>query len=335
VPETPGAATTQQIPPAPAAPASVPADRKAAAPAERVDPYAEPAGETDSLLDPKFLGKLKQLTVVTKKAFMGRFKGERRSKKRGVSIEFADFRNYVHGDDPRFIDWNTYGRLEKLFLKLFVEEEDLSVQILVDASRSMRSQGKFRYAKRLAAALSYVSLLSQDRVSIGSFSSGLEEFTRPLRGKAQAPRLLRFLDGLKADGSTSIFNAVKRHLLINRQPGLVVLISDFLDDGGYESALKALQGRQYDVFAIQVLSPAEIDPPLRGDLRLIDAETGAPMEVSITPRLLESYRAAVKTYCDGLKDFCAKRGMGYLLANSGENFEDLVLKYLRVAGLVR
>jgi uncharacterized protein (DUF58 family) len=266
---------------------------------------------------------------------MGRFKGERRSKKRGVSIEFADFRTYTHGDDPRFIDWNTYGRLEKLFLKLFVEEEDLSVYILIDSSASMQTGNKFRYAKQIAASLSYISLLSQDRVSLGGFSDSLREYVRPMRGKARAARMLQFLDGLEASGTTNIFEAAKRHLLMNRQPGLAVIISDFLDEHGYETALKTLQSRQYDVFAIQVLAPAEIDPPLRGDLRLIDAETGRPLEVSISERLIKQYKAAVESYCNDLKDFCAKRGMGYLRTSSGDNFEDLVQKYLRVAGLVR
>jgi len=287
------------------------------------------------LLTPQFMAKLKQLTLVSRKVFLGRFKGERRSQRRGTSVEFADFRNYVAGDDPRHIDWNTYGRLEKLFLKLFIEEEDLAIHLLIDTSKSMAWYNKFHYARRLTAALSAISLMNQDRVMVGGFSGGLQEFLRPMRGRASMGRMLNFLNNLEADGGTDLMAALKRWILVNRQPGVIVIISDFLDPAGYEAPLKLLQGRGFDAFALQVLTKQELNPEIRGDLRLIDSESGAPVEVSINEAILKHYRAAVQSYCDGLKDFCARRGLGYLLASTEEPVEDMVVKYLRQAGLVK
>jgi len=295
---------------------------------------AEALGGAD-ILPPQLLGKLKQLTLISRKIFAGRMKGERRSTRRGQSVEFADFRNYVHGDDPRHIDWNTYGRLEKLYLKLFMEEEDLYVYILLDCSGSMESGPKWKFARALAGALAYISTLNQDHVAIGGFRAGLTDVMRPKRGKGQAPRVLDFLAGIKPGGRTALGQAVKRHLLENRRAGLAIVISDFLDPLGYEEGLKMLQSRKFDIFTIQVLAPDELRPALRGDLRLVDSETGETTEVSISGRLLDSYQRAVQGYCDGLKEFCRKRGMGYLLADAGGDLEDLILRYFRSSGLVK
>jgi uncharacterized protein (DUF58 family) len=300
-----------------------------------VDAPATDSKEDEPLLSPSFLGKLKRLQIISKKAFKGRMKGERRSLKRGQSVEFADFRNYVHGDDPRFIDWNTYARLERLYLKLFMEEEDLFVYLLVDCSASMESSNKFHFARSLAAALAYISVLNQDHVSLGGFRGQLSETLRPQRGKSTAPKILDFLTGLKPEGQTSLVECARRFLLENRRAGLVIVISDFLDPSGYEEGIKMLQARRHDVFLMQVLSPEELNPEIRGDMKLVDAETGLTTEVSISPRLLAQYLATVQQFCGDLEEFAKRRGAGYLLANSGEDLEDLVLRYFRKAGLVK
>lgn len=304
--------------------------------AEGVNPAAAQAlDELGPLLPPSLLGKLKQISLISRKVFVGKMKGERRSNRRGQSVEFADFRNYTPGDDPRFIDWNTYGRLERLYLKLFMEEEDLFVYLLLDCSASMNAPGKFRFAQALTAALAFISAIGQDHVAIGGFRGALSDIMRPKRGKGQAPRIIDFIEGLEAHGPTSLSSAVKRFLLENRRPGLAIVISDFLDPAGYEEALKMLQSRRFDVYALQILSPEELEPTLRGDLKLVDAETGESREISISPRLLDNYRAALQGYCTELQEFCKRRGIGYQMAHSGMDLEDLILKTFRTLGLVK
>ncbi|MBX7244028.1 MAG: DUF58 domain-containing protein [Candidatus Sumerlaeaceae bacterium] len=289
------------------------------------------------LLTPDFLAKLKQLELVSRKLFAGRMKGERRTRNRGTSVEFADFRNYVYGDEPRFVDWNTYGRLEKLFLKLFVEEEDLFVYFLVDTSKSMDfgTPNKLQYARQVAAALAYVSLLSMDRVSIAGFGTGLSQKLPPKRGRSQAMQVFDFLAALKSDGPTSLENAARRFALEARRSGLVIFISDFLDKAGYETALKQLLHKRCEVYAIHVLSPEEMNPPLAGDLRLVDAEDGQVVEITVTERLLRNYRSVMSAYCEQLRAFCIQRGIGYIPAPTNAPFEDLILHYLKMSGLVR
>lgn len=291
----------------------------------------------EQLLTPDFLNKLKQLELVSRRVFAGRIKGERRSRQRGTSVEFADFRNYVYGDEPRFVDWNTYGRLEKLFLKLFVEEEDLFVYFLIDTSRSMAfgEPSKLLYAKQVAAALSYVSLLSMDRVSIAGIGTGVKYSMPPKRGRSQTSRIFDFLATMDAEGRTSLGDAARRFTSSIRRSGLVIVVSDFLDKAGYEVAFKQLQHKRCEVYAIQVLAPEEIRPQMAGDLRLVDSEDDSVTEVTVTDRLLKRYEQLVDAYCTELRSFCIKRGIGYILAPTNTPFEDLVLRYLKLSGLVR
>lgn len=290
-----------------------------------------------ALLTPDFLSKLKQLELVSRRVFAGRMKGERRTRHRGTSVEFADYRNYVLGDEPRFVDWNTYGRLERLFLKLFLEEEDLFVYLLVDTSRSMGfgTPEKLLYAKQVAAALAYVSLLGLDRVSISAIGSGVRYRMPPKRGRSQATDVFAFLNSMQPEGTTSLADAARHFSLTTQRSGLAVVISDFLDKAGYETALKQLLHKKCEIWAIQLLSPEELDPPIAGDLRLVDSEDASAAEVTVTDRLLKHYRQLVSEYCTGLRNFCVRRGIGYLFANTHTPFEDLVLRYLKQSGLVR
>lgn len=293
------------------------------------------------LLPPSLLAKLERLEFASRKVFLGQLKGERRSKRRGQSVEFADFRGYVPGDDLRLIDWNLYARLDQLFLKLFQEEEDLHLHVLVDVSDSMKfgTPTKFHVAKQIAAALGYVGLCRGDRVRVSAI--GVKGRSAPvLRGRTGLFRLLNYLqslDSTEGDDSQreSLTSGVKDFLVRGGSPGIVVLITDLMDKTGYEAALRMLVGRRMDVFLIHLLSPEELEPPLRGDLRLIDCEDGDVTEITLTSVALRKYRETVQTFIGTAKHFCGRRGITYVLAKSDTAIESLVTDYLQKRGVVR
>jgi uncharacterized protein (DUF58 family) len=291
---------------------------------------------TTSLLEPEFLRKLEQLSIVSKKVFQGQLKGERRSAKRGTSVEFADFRNYTLGDDLRYIDWNTFARLEKLFLKLFVEEEDLHVYMLIDGSQSMAygNPAKFDYAKRLAAALGYIGLNNLDRVGATVFATRMRDYLSPVRGKQQIFPYFHFLERAAAGGQTSLSASLKEYALRTRRPGVAVLISDFFDPE-WEQGLKALLHRRFQVTAIHVLDRTEVRPDYLGDLKLVDCETGEEREITVSASLLKDYQKAVDQFCGGVQETCRRYGADYLQAVTDQPFEDLILRWLRGAGLLK
>lgn len=291
---------------------------------------------TTSLLEPEFLRKLEQLSIVSKKVFSGQLKGERRSTRRGTSVEFADYRNYTLGDDPRYLDWNTYARLEKLFLKLFVEEEDLHVYVLIDGSRSMAygSPAKFDYARRVAASLGYIGLANYDRVGCTIFDERMRHHFPPIRGKQQVFQYFNFLENAVPDGQTSLSGSLKEYALRTRRPGVAILLSDFFDPE-WETGLKALLHRKFQVAVVHVLDRSEVRPEVLGDLKLVDCETGEEREITVSPSLLKDYQKAVDQFCGGIQDTCRRYGADYLQAITDEPFEDLILKWLRRAGLVR
>ena len=295
-----------------------------------------PTTETD-LLPPELMGQLERLELVTRKVFRGRMKGERRSKRKGESVEFADFRNYVPGDDLRRLDWNLYARLDKLILKLFQEEEDLHFYTLIDASLSMGfgEPTKLEYAKQLAAALGFVGLVRSDRVVIESLGQPVRERAPVLRGRKSVWRMLEHLDTVEPGETVGLAEGVKNFCLRNRGTGVVVLISDLMDKQGYEAALKYLMGQRADVYVIQVLSQEEIDPDVAGDLKLVDCEDQDVAEISVSGPLLARYKATLAAFTAGAQEFCSKRGMNYLLANNQTPVQELMTNYMRRRGLVR
>ncbi len=291
-----------------------------------------------TMLEPELIARLDQLEVLTHKVFRGRQKGERRSRKKGQSVEFADYREYVPGDDTRHLDWNVYGRLERLYIKLFLEEEDLAFYVLVDTSESMnfgKPMTKFEYARKLAAALSYVALKNQDKVGVSDLKERVHSRFRPARGKAQLTKLLNYLGGLEPGSGTNLVESCRDFVLQNKQSGIVVLISDFLDDRGYEEALKHFFLRNYDVYCIQVLSPEEKDPTQVGHLEFVDAETGERQEITASEMLVRQYKNTVEAFCGGLRDWCLSRGMTYLASTTDVSIETMMIGYLRQQGLLR
>src|SRR5262245_58706582 len=244
------------------------------------------------LLDPQFLTRLEQLELVSRKIFAGKMKGERLSKRKGQSVEFADYRNYVVGDDLRFLDWNLFARLDRLFLRLFHEEEDLHFYLLVDNSLSMDfgTPTKLHYAKQVAAALGFVGLVNLDRVVVEVFNDRLTQSLPPLRGRRSLWRLLDFLAKLEPAGPSDLGKALRTFSLKAPGKGVVVVLSDFLDKGGYAEALRYLVARQMDCYVIQVLAPEELEPPVVGDLRLVDVEDADVAEVTVSAPLLKRYQ---------------------------------------------
>jgi uncharacterized protein (DUF58 family) len=294
------------------------------------------AGRTD-IFDREFLANLQRLTVVAKRPFRGLLKGEKRSPRRGTAIEFADYREYVPGDDFRYIDWTLYARLDRLYLKQYEEEEDLFVYILLDVSRSMDfgQPSKFETSRRLAAALAYIALSSLNRVQLVAFGERLGRRVGPKRGKSSILPVFDFLADLEPSGPQSDFGrSLREFSLVTRRPGVAIVLSDFLCPAGYEEGLAGLVGRGFEVGCIQVLDRAEIDPGLEGDLLLRDAETGEAREVTISPGSLRRYRADLNAYCARLKDWCFAHRVNYLCAVTEMDFSDLVLRYLRRQGFL-
>jgi uncharacterized protein (DUF58 family) len=292
---------------------------------------------TSPLLEPEFLNKLEQLELVSKKIFVGRMKGERKSKRRGSSVEFADHRQYSVGDDLRHIDWNVYGRLDKLFLKLFLEEEDLHFYTLLDTSQSMDfgEPTKLHYGKQVAAALAFIGLVNHDRVMLDTFSSGLDAGMNSVRGRSQMYRVVGYLDKLAASGASNLTAAVKSFAIKHSGKGVVVIISDFLDKRGYEPALRYLLARNMDIYVVHVLSREEVDPEIVGDLRLVDAEDDDIAEITVSAPLLRRYKENLNAFVGGMKEWCTKRGITYIFTTNQNPFDKLILNYLRERGLVR
>jgi uncharacterized protein (DUF58 family) len=291
----------------------------------------------EPLLDPAFLHKLEQLELVSRKIFVGRMKGERKSKRRGSSVEFAEHRNYAFGDDLRHIDWNVYGRLDKLFVKLFHEEEDLHVYTLLDTSESMDfgTPTKLRYGKQVAAALAFIGLVNHDRVLMDTFSTQLSQGLHGIRGRSQMWRIVQYLEQLQPEGSSDLTAAAREFAIRHAGKGVVVVISDFLDKKGYQEALRYLLARNMDIYVVHILSQEEVNPELVGDLRLVDAEDGEAAEITISAPLLKRYKDTLNAFVGGLKEWCTSRGITYIFTTNQNPFDKLILNYLRERGLVK
>ncbi|TWT95061.1 DUF58 domain-containing protein [Neorhodopirellula pilleata] len=311
-----------------------------------------PAAESGPLLSPAMLQRLERLELISRKIFRGRMKGERISRRKGQSVEFADFRNYVPGDDLRLIDWNLYARLDQLFLKLFQEEEDLHFYALIDSSASMNfgTPNKLRVAKQLAAALGYIGLCRGDRVSVQEL--GPRGRNAPVvRSRGSLWKMLKYLETVQSPravvssedrsvndtggSNVSLHDGVKDFVTRGVTSGVVVLITDLMDKTGYESALRMLIGRQMDVFVLQVLSQEELKPPLRGDRRLIDVEDGDAAEITVNQFVLDRYEETLKAFLQQARHYCAKRSIVHVLVPTDTPIETVMTKYLRSRGIVR
>jgi uncharacterized protein (DUF58 family) len=301
-------------------------------------PQPKALSEDDRLLlSPDFMARLEQLEITSRKIHASRMKGERKSKRKGESAEFADYRNYVIGDDLRHIDWNIYARLDKLFLKLFLEEEELNVSVLLDISGSMDSgePDKALYAKRVAAAMGYIGLSNYNRVNLYAYHESIAARLVGLRGRRNVAQMVKFLDDLPVGGKSHLAAAAKAFAMRHTSKGVCMVISDLLDKAGFDAAMRYLLGRQLDVYVLQILSPQETNPELTGDLKLVDCEDDDVAEVTISRSLLDRYKANLQAYCESVREYCNGRGIAYLLSVTNSPFETLILNYLRLRGLLR
>jgi uncharacterized protein (DUF58 family) len=283
------------------------------------------------LFTSEFLAQLERLSLASRRTFRGRVKGERRSPRKGQSVEFSDYRAYGIGDDLRYVDWNIYGRLDRLHVKLFVDEEDLCLHLLVDGSSSMGfgRPSKLAYAGRLAAALGFVGLVNLERVGVGVLRDKVSEGWPPVRGRNQFPALADFVGGLQARGATNLNEALAGYARRAREAGLAVVVSDLLDAGGYEAGLRALLERRFEVHVVHVLAAEELNPAIAGDLRLHDSETGDVREITVDGDAVRAYKQRLHQFLERAEAFCHTREIGYRRTTTEAPVEEFVLAQLR------
>jgi len=287
----------------------------------------------NKLIAPELMKMLERLNITSRKLFPGAMKGKRRSVKRGSSVEFADYRDYQLGDDFRFIDWNIYARLNKLFLKTFIEEENIYIHILLDISPSMNfgTPSKLEYAKMLSSALAYIGLVNLDTVTLTLFSDNINSI-KPMRGKDQIFAIIDFLNNIpnSTNSSQASFNmgeCLRKYAIRTHHRGVAIIISDFLVPSNvYETGLKSLLYKNFDIKVIQILSEDELNPNLSGELKLQDCETNETKEVTITDSMLERYRLRLAKFCNDLKEFCLINNSTYIFINTALQFDDLILR---------
>jgi len=295
----------------------------------------------ERIFDEKTLRKLEQLTLVANRVRAGAIKGERRSSRRGTSIEFADYRNYVRGDDLRRVDWNIYARLQRPFIKLLEDEEDLAVYLLLDASSSMdwprsgdQNLHKFLYAQRVLAGLAYIAFGSGDRLTVTVLRQDGQSRWGPFRGRAHALNLLHWLEKAYTRGPIDLNQSLREYAMRTNRAGLVIILSDLMSPEGYEDGLRALQGRGHEVAVIQVLSPDEVNPEIVGDLKLIDVETGIPQDVTVDNEMLALYQQRFQTWQNDIASYCTRRGIHYAATETSTPWEQLILSELRRISVV-
>jgi uncharacterized protein (DUF58 family) len=301
-------------------------------PASEVEQAPARAPTLTKLFDERFLRKLESLVMAIRRTPAGTARGARRSRRVGAGLEFADHRDYTAGDDPRTLDWNLYGRLERLAVRLYEEDEDLTIDVLCDASASMGMgrPPKLALALEVGAALAYVGLSNLDRVAVTAHGSP------HARGKGSILPILRRLDTVRAEGRTPLTAAVRAFLARRpvRRRGLVVLISDFYDPAGHRPALELLRHHRLEVVAIQISAPEEVAPALRGDVALRDIETGEVRELTVSAAVAAEYARRHQALVRGLESFCRERAIPCFPVLSSQPFDAVVLRIFRAGGLL-
>ena len=269
------------------------------------------------ILNSEELRKIHSLSMQIKLPVSGLATGNRKSKSKGSSVEFSDFREYALGDDFRRIDWNAYGRFDRLFVKLYMEEREAPVSIFPDISRSMDygNPDKFTAARRLAAAVAYISLLAYDSVYINPWNEKVQGTYGPYRTQSSYIEVDNLLSGLNASGKSSLFSAL-RSMEWKTGRGVSVVITDGLLQDDLEDGLKYLKYKNQDVFLCVILSPEEMSPPVSGALELVDSETGERTEVTVSSALLKKYEEALKQHLAKIREQCRRLGVRHSILTS-------------------
>jgi len=298
---------------------------------------AAAGADSEDLFDDEFQRKLDYLAMVSRRVFSGAMRAERRTKKTGSGVEFADHRDYAPGDDFRYLDWHAYQRFDRLLIRLYEEEEDLSIYFIVDTSSSMAfgDGEKLRHAKRLAAALAYVGLANLDRIAIVTATDEISGRMQSTRGKARIFRIFRFLRGVRAEGHTDLGEAMKTFVAQHKRRGLAVLLTDLYDPMGFERGINVLRYNKFEPFVLHIVDPTEARPDLRGDVRVYDCETGDEREVTVTAKVLERYGQAYNEYLEEVQRFCTTRQVSYFRADVNIPFDELILRVFRRGGFLR
>jgi len=288
-------------------------------------------------LNSSTINRLKRLQLVAQQIKAGTIRGERRSPRHGQSVEFADYRNYVPGDDLRQLDWNIYARHNHPFIKLRENEEDLAVYLFVDGSRSMDwgddDENKFTYACRLAAGFSVISLFTGDQLWLDVPGAGMQ--LGPMRGQGNMMRVLDALEQVKPKGQINLYEASRQFSGSRKRAGLVILISDLLFPEGYQDGLKSIQGYGHEIILLQTLCREELDPSIDGELRLIDSETGISQEVNIDRAMRRVYSQRLKTWQAEIRNFCNRRQIRYFSVDTSLAWDQFLMYEMRKAGVVR
>ncbi len=295
------------------------------------------------MFDSEFLKRLEYLSLLSKRVFRGQLLAQRRTKQTGGGVEFADHREYIHGDDLRYLDWNIYARHGDLLLKRFQEEEDLHVYLLLDCSRSMDSSDidpalqvdKFSFARQLAAGLAYIALADLDRVSIVAYDDKIRATLPLIRGKDNVLSLLRFLEGLQTSGEATDLAAVAGDFA-RRAPrsGLALVISDLFDQQGFRAGVDLLRHQRFEPHVIQIHTPAEAKPGLLGDVELFDVESSEARKVTVTERKLRQYETLFQSFLRDVETYCRTYGLSHTRATADIPYDEVLLKMMRVAGAV-
>lgn len=289
------------------------------------------------LFDDEFQRKLETLALVSRRIFAGRTRAQQRTKKRGSGVEFADHRDYAPGDDFRFVDWGIYQRFGRLLVRLFEEEEDLSIYFLVDCSKSMGfgDAAKFDQARRLCAALAYVGLANLDRITIVGIGSEIEARLPPTRGKGQIFKVFRFLENLEPSSTTDLEHAIGAFVARHPRRGLAVVLSDLFDPKGFERGVNLLRYSKFEPFILHIQDPADRAPLVAGDVRLQDVETRSYRDVTITEAILEKLNSAFREYDSQVHGYCQSHQVAYFAADTGTPFDELILRVFRQGGFLR
>jgi uncharacterized protein (DUF58 family) len=309
--------------------------KRAASPVSRR--FARPRVEKEDLFGDDFQRKLETLAIVSRRVFAGRMRAERRTKKKGSGIEFADHRDYAPGDDFRTVDWNVYQRFSRLLVRLFEEEEDLSIYFIVDCSSSMGfgDGKKFDQARRLCAALAYVGLANLDRVTIVGATEEIVARMPTTRGKGRIFKVFNFLRNIHTHGQTDLRDSLKTFVAQHKRRGLAVLISDLYDPAGFERGINVLRYNKFEPYVLHIVDPREAHPDLKGDVRIYDCETGDEREITVTQKMLERMERAWNEYRDDIERFCVKHQVPYFVADVDTPFDELVLQVFRRGGFLR
>ena len=289
---------------------------------------------SERIFDAEFLKKLDTIVINVRMVMNNGSGGNRKSRSKGSSVEFSDFREYSLGDDFRRIDWNAYGRLDRLFVKLFMEEREAMVNIFVDSSRSMYfgEPKKSLSALKLSGTLAYLALNNLDRVCLNSLAGTLVKQSSVLSGRGMFRHCVDFLEDMQFGGFTDLNSCIKKKEF--KGSGVSIVFSDFFTPGGIEDAVKYLLYKKQDVILVHVLAPEELNPEIEGQIRLLDSETGEARDISVTPAMLLQYDKELNLFMNKIREFCSRMGAAYIQVSSEEPIEKIVLEEFTKAGII-